>query len=318
MIDVSVIIPVYNAEKYITKNISSLKAQTFRNFEVLFVNDGSTDRSEMMIAQQWNDCDIKMQIISQENGGQGFARNTGIRAAKGNFLCFVDIDDYISEQMLEKLVDAQRKNDADIVWCDAFIVKNGEVVGTLKINELYADDANRYFFLNNASPWRKLIRRSLIMNEDLYFPKIRFYEDVSIVPAYAAFAEKIEYIDVPLYYYVLHEGSTMHQKQYDSRLECIFDAMSYLATKIANTNSFYKDELEYLYIDHLLHAAALRFLAFPEGKKQMKRIIEIFALQYPNWQKNPYFITREWKYKLICKLLYHQQFWLLKRLLKQS
>lgn len=318
MIEVSVIVPVYNAEKYIEKCVNSLKKQTYKNFEVIFINDGSTDHSKEMIENNWLDCPISMQVITKENGGQGAARNVGIKAASKEFICFVDIDDYVSDKLLETLTNKQESSQADIVWCDSFIVRDDNVIGTLKQNELYSAGKESHYYLNNASPWRKLIRTSLIKDNDLYFPKIRFYEDVAIVPNYGAYANIIEYVDKPLYYYVLHDGSTMHQKKYDQRLECVFEALAYLRkkTELANKIKQFNYELEFIYIDHLLHAASLRFFTFAQGREQLYKIIEIMKDNYPAWQSNPYFLTRDWKYKLICKLFYKKQYWLLKLVLR--
>lgn len=317
MVEISVVVPVYNAKKYIKKCVDSLKKQTYKHFEVVFVDDGSTDCSKEMIENAWQDCSISMQIITKENGGQGSARNVGIKAASKEFICFVDIDDYVSDRLLETLVNKQENSNADIVWCDAFIVRDDKVIGTLKQSELYNAEEEKHYYLNNASPWRKLIRTSLIKDNDLYFPNIRFYEDVAIVPNYGAYAKVIEYVDEPLYYYVLHQGSTMHQKKYDQRLECVFEALHYLRKKtaLANKLELFNDELEYIYIDHLLHAASLRFFAFTQGKEQLDKVIEVMKANYPTWQRNPYFSTRDWKYKLVCKLFYKKQYWILKLLL---
>lgn len=313
MVKVSVIVPVYNGVKFIDLCANSLLQQTYHNFEIIFVNDGSTDQSYEMLKHYQDNTDLSIEIINKENGGQASARNLGIQKANGEFVCFVDIDDYVNEHMLEKLVKAQVETESDIVWCNAYLVKNNENIGTLDANMLRNENVCKEFMLNNAGPWRKLIRKSLLINNDLIFPLMRFYEDVAIVPAYGVYTDKITYVKDPLYYYVLHEGSTMHQLTYNKKLECIFEAMEYLKEKC---NDNYQEEVEYIYIDHLLHAASLRFFAFNEGKIMLNKVVQVMSEQFPRWNKNTYYKKRDWKYQLICKLFYHKRYGILKRLLK--
>lgn len=315
---VSVIVPVYNAENYIEDCCENLLNQTYEDYEVIFVNDGSTDNSQRMLENLASKYD-KIQIITQENQGQAIARNAGIKQSKGDFLCFVDIDDGISKEMLEKMMEAQKESDADLVWCNAYIKKNDMILNTLDETYPNADDSQKNYVLHNASPWRKCIRRSLLENHNLYFPKLRFYEDLAVVPSYGLYTNKIYYLNEPLYTYVLHEGSTMHQKSYHQKLEDIFESIDILSNFIEH--SFYKDnikdELEYLYIDHLLHAASLRFFEFENTEIQLDKIVEIMKLKYPLWKKNKYFKQKDWKYKLICYLFYKKKRNLLGYILKR-
>ena len=317
MIEISVIVPVYNAQKYIKRCVESLLIQTFRNFEIIFVNDGSTDQSRNMLMKYQLE-DLTIRIIDKENGGQGSARNLGIKKARGKFLCFVDIDDYVNSEMLFKLYEKQQESDADIVWCDALKIKGDKSQGTLDERVLLTSDDVSKYVLNNASPWRKLIRASLIKDNDLFFPSIRFYEDVAVVPAYGLYASVIAYINEPLYNYDLHEGSTMHQVKYDKRLECVFEALATLKNHFIDSgiSNEYNDALEFIYIDHLLHAASLRFFMFDEGKKELGAIVDVFENDYPNWKKNSYYRQRTWKYKLVCYLFYKKKYGLLNRLLR--
>lgn len=313
MVKVSVIVPVYNAEKYIKRCVDSILRQTYRDFEVIFVNDGSTDNSLFLLEKYQKNSEINIRIISQENSGQAMARNKGICEATGEFICFIDIDDYVCENLLEKLIVNQEETSADIVWCDAYVVREGKIEGTLDQNcIIYPNDTINYM-LKNASPWRKIIRKTLLIEHQLYFPKIRFYEDFAVVPAYAIYTNRISYINKSLYYYDLHEGSTMHQTFYNKKLECIFDAMRYLKSKC---DGQYQMEIEYLCIDHLLHAASLRFFQFDEGKDMLIKVADLMKEEYPNWQNNSYFKKKDWKYKLVCKLFYNRKYKILGLLLK--
>ena len=317
MVKVSIIVPVYNAERHIDKCLKELLNQTYSNYEVIFVNDGSTDNSVAML-ESYDNQNIPITILTKENGGQASARNFGLSKAQGEFVCFVDIDDHICIDMIENLVEAQEKENADLVWCDAFIEKNGQIISYINKNMNVSKNIVTQFLLNNASPWCKLVRKDLLINNDLFFPKIRFYEDLAVVPSYALHTNKIAYVDKPLYYYVLHEGSTMNQQVYTPKLECIFDSFNHLKSLFIKTDKYleYKTELEYLYIEHMLHAASLRFFKFKEGKNMLEKIVTIFKKEFKNWNKNPYFKNKDWKFKLVCTLFYYKQYLLLKILLK--
>lgn len=315
MTKISVIIPVYNANIYIKKCIQSLLAQTFRDFEIIFINDGSRDDS-LKILQSYDFHDISAEIITQENSGQAAARNRGIEKAAGDFLCFVDIDDYIEPTMLEKLNNRQVETGADIVWCDANKISENGKIQRLDEQMIKSHDAKTSFILNNAGPWRKIVKRTIIQENRLLFPMIRFYEDIAVVPAYALYAHHIEYVDEPLYNYVMHKGSTMHQVVYDSRLENIFESMAILRSHFKGMNEEEKACLEFIHIDHLLHAASLRFYQFQEGQSALEKVNHVMQEEFPNWQSNPYFKHRGWKYKVICNLFYNQHRWLLNHLLK--
>ena len=315
MPQISVIVPVYNAENLIQKCAESLKAQSFRDFEIVFVNDGSNDHSLSMLQNVSSDM-IDVKIITQNNRGQAVARNQGIEISRGEFICFVDIDDFVEPMMLEKLWKKQNETNADIVWCDAYIIKEDKQIGRLDQDMMKTDRIFVNYILNNAGPCRKLIRKSIITKNDLFFPKIRFYEDVAVIPAYALYADKIVYLEEPLYDYVMNEGSTMHQAGYNKSLEDIFASMEYLRSYFnGHGENEYQECLEFIHIDHLLHAASLRFFKYKEGIKQLDLICKTMQHEYPNWEKNHFYKQKDWKYKLVCKLFYKRQYWLLHKLL---
>lgn len=313
---ISVIIPVYNAHVYFAEALPALLHQTFQDYELIFINDGSTDDSEAIL-QKLAQEDVRVQVLSQENKGQGAARNKGIDRAKGDFICFVDIDDAVSEKMLERLYQKAQQEDADIVWCSANLIKNGEKVGCLDDTTIWSDDDEKNYVLHHAGPCRKLIKRQLLIDHALYFPKLRAYEDLAVVPHYGQYAKRIAYVEEALYDYVLHEGSTMHQSTYNDKLECIFPCMEHLYNGFDEAHRVrYHDELEYLFTDHLLHAASLRFFAFAQGKQALDRIVKVMQTRFPDWRKNVYVKQKNWKYRLICTLFYQKRYRLLKWLLR--
>lgn len=311
MARISVIIPVYNSEEYLDKCLGSVLGQTFEDFEIIAVNDGSTDSSLEILSDYAGRYGEKIKIITQENQGQSAARNRGLEEATGEFISFVDSDDYIHEELLEKAFAAAEKNSADLVCFGAYEDKGGKI-GEYNYSKFNTLPAQLRYILHEAAPWNKLIKKSLLIDNNLKFTEGIIYEDFELIPQLVLHAAKIFYLDERLYYYVIHENSTMRQKRYSPKLKSIFRVVETLKDKFYNTE--YKTELEYLYITHLLHDAAFRFLQFEEGKGDVKEIGKIIRSTFPNWRKNKYYKHCSFKYKTFCELVYFNQFDLLRLL----
>jgi len=283
MPEISIIIPSYNAEFYIDKCIKSIINQTFTDFEVVVIDDGSTDNS----LELWNKyvkLDSRIRVFHQENRGQAVSRNRAIKKSHGNYIMFVDVDDFIDSTMLESMYQVVKKEKADLVWCELYRIENEEKTHILPICKEVSDTKKDYI-LNNAGPVAKLIKKDILLDHELYFLENRIYEDIAIVPSYALHAKKIVHLRKPLYYYMIYKGSTMNQITYNKKLEDIFFAMEQMRNEFQDN---YRGEIEYLHIHHLLHAASLRFFKFKEGKENLTKIVETMKEKYPNWKKNSY------------------------------
>lgn len=311
MAKISVIVPVFNSERYLPQCIESILKQTFYDFEVIFINDGSKDNSVSVI-KGYNDERIK--IINQENQGQAVARNNAIKEAKGEYITFVDSDDCISFCMLEKLYEKAKNTNADICWCDMSTFNDNMKVREVK-EFINLSDEKKDYIIHNAGPCAKLIRKEIIIDNELYFLTNHFYEDIAVVPAYSLFADKISYIDDSFYNYRIHNGSTMKQKTYSKKMEDIFESMEHLYSYFKD-EKYYENEIEFLYIKHLLHAASLRFFNFSEGRDQIVKISNIMKEKFPKWYKNKYFQMKDIRFKIICLLIYKKKFFVLSLLLK--
>lgn len=312
---ISVIVPVYNAELYLSKCIESIMNQSFKDkYELILVNDGSVDHSEDIIDKKiqkyGNDKIVK---INQSNGGQGKARNSGLKAAKGEFVIFIDSDDYIDENMLKELYEEVLANGSDLVICDYI-----EEVGDTKIykKSLYKemDDIKKEYVVTVAGPCSKLIKKSLMVENGLYFPENMIYEDLAVMPVLGVIADKISYVKKAYYYYFIRDNSSMRQMQYSPKLKCIFKALEILESNLKKYDfkDQYKDELEYLYIEHLLYAGIGRFINFNEGKDDIKKIHDIMKLKFPNWKKNKYYKKCSKIYKFTCNMFWNNNKFLIK------
>lgn len=312
MAKLSVIVPVYNSEKYLRKCLESLVNQTLEEIEIVVVNDGSFDNSQRIIDEYVEKYPNKIKTFFKENGGQASARNMGILRATGEFVAFVDGDDYVEFDAYKDIVDIMIKKNLDIVCFDFY-----EVIGDEKKEFKHYFDydvkCDRKYIVSEASPCNKVIRRSLLIDNNQFFLENRIYEDLAMIPVLGKFTSKIEFLDKRLYNYVIHDNSTMRQVSYNEKIEDIFFVIEKLYNDFIDTK--YIQELEYIYIEHLLHASSLRFLKFEEGEKNICKISQIMKEKFPKWRKNKYYGKQSWKYKLICNLVYYKNIKLLKLIL---
>jgi len=314
---ISIIVPVYNAELYLAKCLDSLVGQTLKEIEIILINDGSTDKSEQIIKKYQEKYNDKIIYYSKKNEGQGVARNYAIKIAKGEFITFVDSDDWVDVSMCEKLYNEAKKTNADIVATTGMIeVRNNEF--SKKNIEFKTSDNLKTYILNNSGPVGKIIKKDVVLQNDLYFPSLRAYEDIAVVPLWGIYSNKISYVDEALYYYLIREGSTMKQVKYNEKIMNIYESLGSLYNKFKlNVKDKYNDELEWIYIEHLLHAASLRFYKFNK-LDEIRKINAIIKEKFPKWKRNKYYKKQSLKYKIVCSLISKEHFVLLKVILKSS
>lgn len=316
MTKISVIVPVYNVEDLLSKCLDSLVNQTFDDYEVIVVNDGSPDNSQKIIDEYYKKYPNIIKPLKKENGGLSSARNYGLKYANGEYILYVDSDDFVSNDILEKMYTNAINSGSDIVVCRSYIYFNNNLEKIDK--EILNNNVFKRYILNRPSATCKLVKKDILLHSELAFFEGHHYEDIAEVPAFCLYAKNISFIDDYLYYYLVREGSIMHNKKYSDKLNDIFDSIDHLTNIFINKNAFdeYKDELEYLYIKHLLHAASLRFLPYEEGLLSINRVCEIMKEKFPNWSKNKYYKKMGFKYKIVCNLIYKRKFNLLKKILK--
>ena len=186
---ISVVLPVYNGESYLETTLKSIQAQTFSNFEVLCVNDGSSDNS-LGILQAFSQADERFRVFTQENSGPGVARNTGLDAATGTYVIMLDADDIYEPTLLEELYASAQTHDSDVVVCRSsqFDDATGTPVDswwTINIAQIpdqpvfSATDMRDFIFTAFIGwPWDKLYRRSFIEANAIRYPKLTNSEDL--------------------------------------------------------------------------------------------------------------------------------------------
>lgn len=224
MTKISAIIPVYNAEKYMDKCIESVIGQTYDDFEVLLIDDGSTDSSPAK-CDEWAEKYDNIQVVHQPNAGVGAARQRGIENASGEFIAFIDADDYIDEKYLETLYKDIVDNNADIACCDCVELINGTERGvyhTCIYNKIISNpedvlesilEEKKLDLINNfyGTVWAKLIRKTLL--EDLRFMDIQYGEDTAYMLELFKKSPVTVLDTYPGYYYIRNDDSaTMYEK----------------------------------------------------------------------------------------------------------
>ncbi len=208
----SVIMPVYNAEKYLHKCLDSLKEQTLKNIEIICVDDGSSDES-LNILKQYANTDKRFVILKQQNSGAAAARNNGIAIAKGEYLIFLDSDDYFSTELLEKSLTQAQNFNADIVIFKA-LAFNTSSNKTRCLNDRISDYLqfyNKTFSVKDMpddifnsfliAPWNKLYSKKFIEQNNLYFQNLKRSNDLFFTTSALAKAERIILLDEVLTYY---------------------------------------------------------------------------------------------------------------------
>ncbi len=203
---VSVVVPVYNAEKYLSECMDSIAGQSYRNLEIVCVDDGSNDHSRDMICAYMKR-DSRIKLLEQERRFAGAARNRGLEASKGKYIIFLDADDFFDAQMIEKMVGRAEDTDADIVICDSqgFDEKKGKLCplkGALNKAVIPSEDffswkeiPDYIFQLTSGWPWDKLYCRNFIQKKRLYFQDTRVANDELFVDLAFAEARRIAVID---------------------------------------------------------------------------------------------------------------------------
>lgn len=209
---ISVIVPIYNSEKYLNKCIRSILTQTYENFELILINDGSTDKSSQ-ICDYFKNKDKRIKVINQHNKGQSIARNLGIKISEGEYISFVDADDYIEKDYLEYLFYLIKKFDSDMSVCntrDEYI--NGNFIDKSCEEEckLYPEGALEIMLYQkgfDVGPWAKLYKKNLF--EKIKFPENKIYEDFYVSYRIVHKCNKVAYGKQAKYHYLHHINSTM-------------------------------------------------------------------------------------------------------------
>lgn len=301
---VSVIVPVYNVEKYLAKCLDSLVFQTLEEIEIIVVNDGTKDNSQQIIDHYVASYPNKVFSYIKENGGLGDARNYGLHYASADYIGFVDSDDYVEKTMFEKMYTQAITENADLVLCDIeYVWENSNERKKLPgFRNMVGIDTSKLVFLSPLFAWNKLYRKELFTNYGLHYPKRLWYEDIPVTIPIFAHAKIISYIDEVLIYYVQRNSSIMASKD-TTKMNDIFEVLMqvYNYYKQHDILDKYKLELEYLFVEQLILYGSFRFFRTDSSGKLMKQALNMMQEYFPNWRKNTYIHTLHAHYQIYLK-----------------
>ena len=248
---VSIIIPIYNVEKYLEQCIKSLINQTYRNLEIILINDGSTDKSTK-ICEKYKNQDNRIVFINKKNGGAASAKNEGLKIAKGDYITFVDSDDFIEPDMIEYMVNTIKKYNSDIIQCSfTNLYKNTERFKQDKIVEqkISSKDFLELFLKKWDSSlfWNKLFKREVI--ENVFFKEGRCIDDEFFTYKCVINSKSIVTSNKIVYNYRMRKSGVM--KSESSQKQILKDRVDYLYERYELVRKIYKD-LDKSFLEHLL------------------------------------------------------------------
>lgn len=289
MKSVSVIVPFYNVENYIEKCLETLVNQTLEDIEIILVNDGSKDRSKIIVDKFLKQYPEKIVYLEKENGGLSDARNYGIPYAKGEYIAFLDSDDYVEKNMYEEMYELAKRENSDMVQCNFYWEypdKNKRKIADLK----EYSGKKEMLVKTRVEAWNKLIRREiLIRNSEIRFPKGLRYEDVEFTYKLVPYVEKVSILNKPFIHYI-QRGNSISNTQ-NERTKEIFDVLDNVIEFYKGKNLYeeYKEELEYVYVKTVFCRSLFRMVKIQEENIQsqlLDKTWENVNTKFPDWKKN--------------------------------
>lgn len=306
----SVIVTVYNREAVLRRCVDSILAQNMTDYEVILVDDGSRDGSRRIMETYERSHPERIRCLYRENGGVARARNAGLAAACGEYITYVDSDDWLPENVLGQLERKAEQTQADILLYDAWECMPD---GSRRLFPPFYDTMRdtpegslppRSYILARPCPWNQWTRRRLfaeVFGEEPAFPEGRIYEDLGTMPCLANAAERIFYVKIPAYCYYQSENSIMRQTEYREAFDDIFPMVMRLR-KYLDLGSSYCREVQYLFWEHLLISAGRRYMDC--GRLDMAaEVADFMRLNYPGWENNAYLKRELFAKKLLGRLI---------------
>lgn len=305
----SIVVPVYNVEEYLQGCIDSILVNDCTDCEIILVDDGSTDGVCPALCDKNAALHPELiRVIHQENRGLGGARNTGLEAAKGEYVLFVDSDDTLAPDTLAVLRAQIEQTHADIY---SFNLYSHDGLGHKTLLEpapahdgVFTLAENPEFLFSLPAAWARLWRRDLFINSGIRYPGRVWYEDIRTSTKLFAVASSIVILPEPLYYYLARPGSIMRSGNImRSReiLEAFDDILQWFEER--RLLERYKDQLCRLAIDHIRLAAVVRVIRSDIHSPLIREFNHYMYTKFPEWKKNPYIAQLPRRHRLLLWLL---------------
>lgn len=278
---ISIIMPVYNAARYMDYSIDSILNQSLKDIELICVNDASTDGSLKKL-KEYQKKDKRIKIVNNSvNTGPGVSRNNGIKKARGEFVCFVDSDDWLEKDACERLYKTAIKEKADVVFIKPKFVFTDKVVLDKRLLTKEDLKENKRVFLKTIrrkvawAPWSKMVKKELIEKHKIYFPNIYVSEDMDFSYKVVYYAKKIAVEEKYLYNYFLHEGSLTSYSNAERRINNYFESIKLLKKFLKEKKIFEKLKNDFIYFKFYNYLAIWGVLNNTKEKFDKKRYKKI-------------------------------------------
>lgn len=281
---ISIIIPVYNTFKHMEKCLESLIKQNNKNFEVIFVDDSSTDGTYELLKNSLSNVDYKYKIIRNSiNCGPGNSRNVGIENTTTQYITFLDADDYICENFVDSILKVIENSNSDFIIFDYFKVRFGDckkcssINGNKRINTIHD-----LLALSNGMCWGKIYKKDIIKKYNIRFPDIMRSEDLAFVKVYIDKCRNFYYFKKNLYYYVFNSESIMNNcKTMDVKNNKI--AIEYI-----KKNTEKSEAVDMIYIREYFYLTIQIMILNSNKKSKITQFIDDNNRTNPKWYKNKY------------------------------
>lgn len=289
---ISVIVPIYNVEPYLKRCVDSLLEQTYQNFEILLVDDCSTDNGPEIAKEYAQTHPQLCRFIQREkNGGLSAARNTAMEAAQGEWLAFVDSDDWVTEDYLSSMYEVAQRDQADIVMSSRYYYypDTGKVVEVSPFSNLETNSSqNEKIALCMPSATARLFRTSLFRESGLVFPTNvwRAAEQGIIIPLLTR-TSKISILNKPMYYYLQRSDSNSNKNHKNVDISFYPKSVENVEN---NSMSLFETELEFRAISDLMYGMIMIMMRSDRSREEVNKQVDWFDEKYPEWRKNPYLV----------------------------
>lgn len=322
MLDISVIVPVYNVEHLVERCLDSLINQSLKNIEIIVINDGSTDGSLEIVKKYSTKYPDLVFLFEQENAGLSETRNNGIKLSRGKYIYFIDSDDYIEPNTLETLLEVAQKNNADYV-IDGFktVEENGDFIEKFAVkfpvyDQVFTPLEHKESFLIHHAVWNRLYDAKMLKENELKFMPDIWYEDLLFSRQVLLHSKRAVITNHFFLNYVQREGSLMSSRGSDRNLDIIrvFEALiSYY--KKEDMYQYYESEIEFLALQDLYMFAVVR-VSRASRFDLANEISEWFIDRYPSYRKNELVKSLPLKHKFLLKIIDNKLFSVIKILFR--
>ncbi len=303
----SIIIPVYNTAEFLHACLDSAIYPEINNYEILVVNDGSTDESPKIALEYAEKYPELIKLINKENGGLGDARNHGTKAATGDFVFYLDSDDRLAPNAVAEILESLKDEPDLLIFNLQQVNTDGKFLGCIygaeKEGHLSLDNYPELIFQPHAA-CNKIIRRSLLLEHGIFFPERAWYEDLHTCPKYYVYAKNIIYVNKNWYYYLMRPGSITNNKNTERNLE-IIDAVDAALDFYRQAGMFekHKEQLEFLAFYNQFLTTSTRVNLAKWNSPVQAELYSNFISKFPTYEQNKYVKGISAKYRLLTFLL---------------